>query len=95
MAAGRTQSCVAGHAAQHATAVRHGRWCPDSILQLLVGCVTTHTPDARAADVVALIEVDLNQFAEAATVVVAQRLGIAKRLQNGVGLSRAAGAAAN
>jgi hypothetical protein len=57
----------------------------------LVGCGTTHTPDARAADVVALVEVDLNEFAEAATVVVAQRLGIAKRLQDGVSLSREQG----
>lgn len=43
-------------------------------------------PDACSTDVVGLVEVDLNQLAKAAAVVVAQRLGIAKRLKNGVGL---------
>ena len=35
---------------------------------------------------VALVEVDLDQLAEATAVVVAQRLGVAERLQDGVGL---------
>ena len=44
--------------------------------------------DLGAADVVAGADVDLDELAKAAAVVVAQRLGVAKGFQNGVGLKR-------
>lgn len=43
---------------------------------------------ARPTYVICLIEMDLNELAKAATVVVAQRLGIAKSLQDGISLGR-------
>jgi len=61
--------------------------------RLLLRAVTHHSAffqqvcaNARATDVVGLVEVDLNQLTKATAIVVAQRLGITKGLQNGVGL---------
>lgn len=44
------------------------------------------SPDACTTDVVGLVEVDLNQLAKPAAVVITLCLGIAERFQDGVGL---------
>jgi hypothetical protein len=43
-------------------------------------------PDASSTYVVGLVEMDFNQLAKATAVMVAQRFGISKGLQDGVGL---------
>jgi hypothetical protein len=42
--------------------------------------------DAGASDAVALVEADLQQLAEAGGVIITQRLGVTKGLEDGVGL---------